>query len=62
MDDKFGFTVEEAVRVAGIGRSKLYEAMRDGLLQARKFGRRTIILREDLLRFLAALPKGGCND
>jgi excisionase family DNA binding protein len=54
---KLGLSVEEASEIAGIGRSKLYEAMRDGLLQARKFGRRTIILRDDLERFLCALPK-----
>jgi excisionase family DNA binding protein len=60
-DHKLGLTIEEAVRLSGIGRSKLYEAIRDGLLQARKFGRRTIILQEDLQQFLAALPKGGRN-
>jgi excisionase family DNA binding protein len=54
---KLGLSVEEASEIAGIGRSKLYEALRDGLLQARKFGRRTIILRDDLERFLSALPK-----
>jgi excisionase family DNA binding protein len=57
LHQKLSLSVEEAAEATGIGRSKLYEAMRDGLLQARKFGRRTIILRDDLERFLSALPK-----
>lgn len=57
LNHKLSLSVEEAAEATGIGRSKLYEAMRDGLLQARKFGRRTIILRDDLERFLSALPK-----
>jgi excisionase family DNA binding protein len=56
-NQKLSLSVEEAAEATGIGRSKLYEAMRDGLLQARKFGRRTIILRDDLEQFLSALPK-----
>jgi excisionase family DNA binding protein len=56
-NQKLSLSIEEAAEATGIGRSKLYEAMRDGLLQARKFGRRTIILRDDLERFLSALPK-----
>lgn len=52
-----GLTLDEASVVSGIGRTKLYEAIRDGLLKARKFGHRTIILRRDLLRFLATLPE-----
>jgi excisionase family DNA binding protein len=52
-----GLTLEEASVVSGIGRTKLYEAIADGQLTARKYGSRTIILREDLLKFLASLPE-----
>lgn len=52
-----GLTIVEAAIVAGIGRTKLYEAIGHGQLIARKYGNRTIILRDDLLRFLAALPE-----
>ena len=38
------------------GRTKLYEAIGAGQLAVRKFGKRTIVLREDLTRFLAKLP------
>jgi excisionase family DNA binding protein len=51
-----GLSVVEACRVAGIGRTKIYEAIADGSLKARKFGKRTIILRSDLQHFLSALP------
>jgi excisionase family DNA binding protein len=51
-----GLSVTEACVVAGIGRTKLYEAIAVGQLTARKFGKRRIILRNDLNKFLNALP------
>lgn len=51
-----GLSVSEACRIAGIGRTKIYEAIADGRLKARKFGKRTLILRTDLQAFLASLP------
>ena len=52
-----GLSVSEACRIAGIGRrTKIYEAIADGRLKARKFGKRTLILRADLQAFLASLP------
>jgi predicted DNA-binding transcriptional regulator AlpA len=35
---KIGVTIEEAVEFSGIGRSKIFEAMREGKLPARKSG------------------------
>ncbi len=54
-----GLSISEACRIAGIGRTKLYEAITNGTLTARKYGKRTIILRSDLQAFLAALPVVG---
>jgi len=51
-----GLSVSEACRMAGIGRTKIYEAISDGTLKARKFGKRTLILRAELSDFLLALP------
>jgi len=51
-----GLSILEACRIAGIGRTKIYEAIAGGSLKARKFGKRTIILRIDLREFLSALP------
>ncbi len=52
-----GLTLAEASIVSGIGRTKLYEAIADGQLIARKYGSRTIVLRGELLRFLTSLPE-----
>ena len=51
-----GLSILEACRIAGIGRTKIYEAITDRRLKARKLGKRTIVLRSDLQEFLAALP------
>lgn len=51
-----GLSIVEACRITGLGRTSVYEAISDGHLTARKFGKRTIILRDDLRRFLSALP------
>jgi excisionase family DNA binding protein len=52
-----GLSIPEACRVAGVGRTKVYEAIANKRLKARKLGKRTIILRSDLQQFLAALPE-----
>jgi excisionase family DNA binding protein len=49
-------SIAEVTSVSGLGRTKIYEAIGNGSLIARKAGRRTIILRNDLKAFLAALP------
>lgn len=51
-----GLSIPEACAVAGVGRTKIYEAIEDGRLKARKLGKRTIILRTDLQDFLQTLP------
>ncbi|MER9840557.1 helix-turn-helix domain-containing protein [Mesorhizobium australicum] len=54
--DKLGFSIEEAVEFSGIGRTRIFAAINAGQLVARKFGRRTVLLREDMEAFLRALP------
>jgi excisionase family DNA binding protein len=51
-----GLSVSEACAVAGIGRTKIYQAIANGKLKARKCGKRTLVLRDDLRAFLASLP------
>lgn len=57
-----GLSIIEAAAIAGIGRTKLYESINSGELVARKFGKRRIILRDDLRQFLAALPVDNQTD
>ena len=59
MDDrveKMAFSVDEAAMRAGLGRDRIYTAIRNGDLVARKYGRRTLITSEALQRFLNGLP------
>ena len=55
--DKLAHSVDELAVLAGCGRDKLYQAIREGQLRARKFGRRTLITAEDAHRFLDSLPR-----
>jgi excisionase family DNA binding protein len=56
MTEPFAYTIAEACVVASIGRTALYEAIRSGDLRARKRGRRTLVLRDDLKKFIESLP------
>lgn len=50
------YSIDEAAEAAGISRTKLFAEIRDGHIVARKLGRRTLIERTELDRWLAALP------
>jgi excisionase family DNA binding protein len=45
-------TIQKAVERSGCGRSKLYEAIRQGDLAVVKLGRKTLILENDLQEWL----------
>ncbi len=49
-------TINEAMEVGKIGRTKLYALLADGSLRARKSGRRTLIEAESLSRWASSLP------
>ena len=53
---KLSFTIDEAVESSGIPRTKLYAALNEGRLKARKDGRTTVILGSELQRYLESLP------
>ena len=55
--EKMAFSVEEAAMLASLGRDKIYKAIRDNELEARKSGRRTLITADALRSFLARLPR-----
>jgi len=49
-------SVREAARLIGIGPTKIYELFASGEIVPRKIGRRSVVLRADLERFLNNLP------
>jgi excisionase family DNA binding protein len=53
---KPAYTIEEASRASTVGRVSIYEEINAGKLKARKIGRRTVILHDDLMDWLASLP------
>lgn len=53
---KLSYSIAEAVELTGLGRSTIYEEIRSKRLRALKCNRRTIVLAEDLAKFLASLP------
>lgn len=54
--ERLAFSIPTAAEAADTSRSELYEALKCGALKAKKNGRRTIILRDDLMAYLASLP------
>jgi hypothetical protein len=56
MREIFAFTIADATKASGIGRSTLYELMGAKKLDARKAGNRTLITAESLRNYVASLP------
>lgn len=55
---KLAFTIAEACHAVGISRSKLYELIHEGRVEARKIGSRTVIPAHSLK---ALISKEGCE-
>jgi hypothetical protein len=49
-------SIADVCRESGLGRTLIFAEIRAGKLVARKCGRRTLILKEDLLKWLQTLP------
>jgi excisionase family DNA binding protein len=51
------FSIEQFCKRYGVGRTKAYEELKLGRLQARKIGRHTIIPEDDAEAWLRRLPR-----
>jgi len=56
MSQPLCYTVAEACALARTGRTTLYQAIRRKELVARKLGKKTLILEEDLRQWIVGLP------
>jgi excisionase family DNA binding protein len=56
MKTQKAYSVEEAATLMGVCRAIAFEEIRKGRLPARKIGRRTVVVSEDLDAYLRALP------
>lgn len=52
-------SVAEAVRIFGIGRTKIYDLIQRGDIEAVKLGRRTLIRTHSARTFINGLPRVG---
>jgi len=57
-----GYSVEEASKQTSLSKSYIRQKIRNGELEATKFGRRVVILGENLERFLRSGSKSNAND
>jgi len=53
---KLLYTTAEARLALGVGCTKFYQLLNEGLLEARRLGRKTYITAESLKAFVASLP------
>ncbi|WP_353644221.1 helix-turn-helix domain-containing protein [Mesorhizobium sp. WSM2239] len=53
---KLAVSIPEAVEMTGIGRSSLYALFREGKITRRKQGKRSLILVDELRRYVESLP------
>ena len=54
--DRLAVSIPRAAEMIGIGRSSLYKLFSEGKIQPRKSGKRTLVLVEDLERYINNLP------
>jgi hypothetical protein len=58
---KFVYHIIEACAVSGLGRTRLYEEIACGRLDARKLGSKTVITAESLRKYTESLPPARIN-
>jgi excisionase family DNA binding protein len=54
--DRLAYSPGDAAAALGVARSHVYELLARGELHGRKIGRRTVILHDELVRYLDSRP------
>ncbi|HVE20463.1 MAG TPA: helix-turn-helix domain-containing protein [Acidocella sp.] len=54
---KKAYRPRDAEKIIGCGHTKLYQLIAEGVLDARKMGRATVITADSIDRYLDSLPK-----
>ena len=54
---RLAHSICDVAKITGVGRSLLYEEIKEGRLRIRKLGRRTLIFDSDLRAWLESLPE-----
>lgn len=57
MNDQLAFSPEGLSKASSIGITNIFAAIKTGKLKSRKFGRKRLILRDDAMAWLKALPE-----
>ena len=55
-------SVDEACRLTGVGRSKIYELIAEGTMPSLKIGRRRLVRLSAIRRFIARLERAGSDE
>jgi hypothetical protein len=57
--DRIAYSLPEAARIAGVSRTRIFDAVRRRELTVRKAGRSSIVTHDDLLAWINSLPVKG---
>jgi excisionase family DNA binding protein len=61
LNTPFSASVADTVRWSGISRSRLYELIASGEIEARKAGTKTLIVTDSVVRWINSLPTARGN-
>jgi Helix-turn-helix domain len=57
--DRLAYSLPEAARIAGVSRTRIFDAVRRQELTIRKIGRSSIVTHDDLLEWIKSMPTRG---
>jgi hypothetical protein len=57
--DRIAYSLPEAARIAGVSRTRIFDAVRSRELTIRKAGRSSIVTHDDLVAWIRSLPVKG---